>query len=395
MSSDVNTNANTDLTTPPKVFKFHNISKDRILGGKKMKRDVSKHKLQLQVRANSLEDSPEKDETHLILQKYIPIKQKFEGINTSFVETKTCSVNITNLQPRKYKGPEDTGNEKEQQRGGLRLKNISSLLQEPRRSIYNHDVVNLNNSDNQEAPLDLSKRGNQDILPGPGNPLDLSIKPKQDVKIAPKPQSLSNNHIHTNAINGSNINQSSYPAQNSVQPLKFVMIDNKFIFKPLHPQQPSCTISKEENPLSSLVANRSQSNYIGQQISPSTSTASKIAVQVQSPSIASPSQESQSQEPIQMLFLNGHLARVLPRLDCQSDILNRKDEKNDKTKNLSDGNNTISKDCKKHMKKSENMIKTNETITKNGDLFCTFKNIKQIRLNREQQSRRSRQKKKR
>ena len=65
-----------------------------------------------------------------------------------------------------------------------------------------------------------------------------------------------------------------------------------------------------------------------------------------------------------------------------------KDNKqNGKTKKIDEGGH-------KQSKESESMIKTNETITKNGDLFCTFKNVKQIRLIREQQVRRGRQKKK-
>jgi len=30
------------------------------------------------------------------------------------------------------------------------------------------------------------------------------------------------------------------------------------------------------------------------------------------------------------------------------------------------------------------MVKTNETVTKNGDLFCTFKNVKHIKMMKEQ-----------
>ena len=59
---------NADLLSQPKVFKFHNISKDRILGGKKIKKDVSKQKLHLKIRASCLNDSVEKDRTHIILQ---------------------------------------------------------------------------------------------------------------------------------------------------------------------------------------------------------------------------------------------------------------------------------------------------------------------------------------
>ena len=75
MSGDVSSGS-ADLSSPPKVFKFHNISKDRILGGKKIKKDVSKQKLHLKILGNSLEDSREKERTNIILQKYIPIKHR-------------------------------------------------------------------------------------------------------------------------------------------------------------------------------------------------------------------------------------------------------------------------------------------------------------------------------
>ena len=43
---------------------------------------------------------------------------------------------------------------------------------------------------------------------------------------------------------------------------------------------------------------------------------------------------------------------------------------------------------------TELMVKTNETVTKNGDLFCTFKNVKHMKMLKEQQSRRTSKKSK-
>lgn len=377
MSGEVR-DGNADLLSQPKVFKFHNISKDRILGGKKIKKDVSKQKLHLKIRASCLDDSVEKDRTHIILQKYYPIKQKSAEMNANLDEIKTGHVDCTNIQSGKASisivSDIDNSHSK---RGGLRLKNISTLLQEPRKSIHIPDIVNSNHSQHQDTPLDLSKRGNTGApLGGPRKPLDLSNKPKQGVKIAPKHQNLNNskliqsNPIQTNDINSSNWQQSLLLPQNLTQPLKFVMVDKKCISKSLNPQSyeaQTCTKLKQDLPLQ---------NDSVQEISSS------------SKQILSP---VPNQEPIQMLFLNGQLARVLPSLDFQKDLTKcnevKDNKQNGKTKKIDEGGHKLSKE-------SESMIKTNETITKNGDLFCTFKNVKQIRLIREQQVRRGRQKKK-
>ena len=370
-----------DLLSPPKVFKFHNISKDLILGGKRIKKDVSKQKLHLKIRASSIDDSDsvEKERTHIILQKYIPIKQKSLESSADFVETKTGHVDITNIQSEKASISVETDfKNSHSKNGGLRLKNISTLLQEPRNSIHNPDYVNVNHSHLQEAPLDLSNGGSRaGHLDGPRKPLDLRISPKQDVKIAPKPQNLNcSKFLHqTNNIklNGSMSNQT----QNPIQPLKFVMVDKKCILRPLNP--------KPYDAQTCTVLDNFQTTHSGPEIPNSFSPK-------QTPS---PSQSQEIQAPIQMLFLNGQLARVLPSLDSPKDFskcTEVKDSKKESRKSVK--TKTISEGSHKQSKESTSMIKTNETITKNGDLFCTFKNVKQIRLIREQQVRRGRQKKK-
>ena len=377
MSGEVR-DCNADPLSQPKVFKFHNISKDRILGGKKIKKEVSKQKLHLKIRASCLEDSVEKDRTHIILQKYIPIKQKSVEPSADFVETKTGHVDITNIQSEKAPISVETDfKNSHSKNGGLRLKNISTLLQEPRKSIHNPDYVNVNHSHLQEAPLDLSNGGNRTAhLDSPRKPLDLRITPKQDVKIAPKYQNLTGSRfLQTNnfKLNGSNSNQT----QNPIQPLKFVMVDKKCILRPLNPQPydaQTCTVLENVQ---------------------TTHSGPKIPNTVSSKQIPSPIPSQEIQAPIQMLFLNGQLARVLPSQDSQKDFskfTEVKDCKKDSRKNVK--TKTISEGSHKQSKESTSMIKTNETITKNGDLFCTFKNVKQIRLIREQQVRRGRQKKK-
>ena len=207
MSGEVR-DGNADLLSQPKVFKFHNISKDRILGGKKIKKDVSKQKLHLKIRASCLDDSVEKDRTHIILQKYYPIKQKSAEMNANLDEMKTGHVDFTNIQSRKASSSIVSDiDHSHSKRGGLRLKNISTLLQEPRKSIHIPDIVNANHSQHQDTPLDLSKGGNTGApLGGPRKPLDLSNKPKQGVKIAPKHQNLNNSKsIQSNQIQTNNI----------------------------------------------------------------------------------------------------------------------------------------------------------------------------------------------
>ena len=381
MSGEVR-DCNADPLSQPKVFKFHNISKDRILGGKKIKKEVSKQKLHLKIRASCLEDSVEKDRTHIILQKYIPIKQKSVEMNANLDEPKTGHVDCTNIQSDKASisivNDIDNSHSK---RGGLRLKNISTLLQEPRKSIHIPDIVDVNHSHHQDAPLDLSKGGYRTVpLGGPRKPLDLSNKPRQDVKIAPKHQILTNSStIQTNDIKGLNSQQSLLLSQNLTQPLKFVMVDKKCISKPLNPQSyeaQTCTKNKQDILLPLPSQNNFKTNNSVKEI-PSSSKQILSTVP--------------NQEPIQMLFLNGQLARVLPSLDSPKDLTKcnevKDNKQNGKTKKIDVGGH-------KQSKESESMIKTNETVTKNGDLFCTFKNVKQIRLIREQQVRRGRQKKK-
>ena len=391
MSGDVSSGS-ADLSSPPKVFKFHNISKDRILGGKKIKKDVSKQKLHLKILASSLEDSREKERTNIILQKYIPIKQKsVETKSADFVETKTCHSHIAIAQSEKASISVETDLKNSHTKsGGLRLKNISTLLQEPRKSIHIPDVVNVNHSHHQEAPLDLSKRGNRTAqVGGPRKPLDLSAKPKHDVRVAPAPkhQNLTNSEfIQTNNLNlnGSNNKEPSSQTQNPIRPIKFVMVDKKCILRPLNPQSydaQTCTQLKRDGPLSFSLLDNGHTNHADEKIAPESSSSQ----------ITTPIPNKEIQAPIQMLFLNGQLARVLPSSDSSKNLSKcnqvKDNKKHEKTKTIYGGSHNISKE-------SESMIKTNETVTKNGDLFCTFKNVKQIRLIREQQVRRGRNKKK-
>jgi len=136
----------------------------------------------------------------------------------------------------------------------------------------------------------------------------------------------------------------------------------------------------------------------------------------------SPSQTSHAevtkQIPIQMLFYNGNLVQVLPGKQQSLEPTNKTGSlptNLQQTKSCSLPSNVqvrksgkevflIKKDFEASLvpapsvkkvkedgkKSSESMIKTNEKITKNGDLFCTFKNVKHMKFLKEQQAKKYR-----
>ena len=72
-----------------KVFKFHNVSKDVILGNKKVKKDVKRKakKLPPDKIQRRIEESQEKM-AELILKQYIPIRQKRKKESNLFDQTR-------------------------------------------------------------------------------------------------------------------------------------------------------------------------------------------------------------------------------------------------------------------------------------------------------------------
>ena len=104
-----------------------------------------------------------------------------------------------------------------------------------------------------------------------------------------------------------------------------------------------------------------------------------------------------------MVFSDGRLVQVLPRkTGKQQRISEGKERKHSSSSSSSYSGVKLRKDpnqneLKQQAKKKKGtdpdlMVKTNETVTKNGDLFCTFKNVKHIKMLKEQQSRKTQKK---
>merc|ERR1719266_2949212 len=103
-----------------------------------------------------------------------------------------------------------------------------------------------------------------------------------------------------------------------------------------------------------------------------------------------------------MVFSDGRLVQVLPRkTGKQERISDGKERKHSASSSYSEevklrkdpNQNEVKQQTKKKKATDPDlMVKTNETVTKNGDLFCTFKNVKHIKMMKEQ-SRKKTQKK--
>ena len=103
-----------------------------------------------------------------------------------------------------------------------------------------------------------------------------------------------------------------------------------------------------------------------------------------------------------MLFYNGNLVQVLPQkmIANNANAHHKNKLENVHKTNVRGGKKdaginqvALIRQHGEEKRRNESMIKTNETVTKNGDLFCTFKNVKQMKLLKQQQSRKVRQKK--
>ena len=107
MNQDVNVQHETSASTK-RVFKFHNVNREKILGNRKTKREESRKKYLL---SNlSIEEEYRKKKAQLILDQFVPIKQKSPETGPDRLQTSSASA--------------------DSDRRGLRLVNIASL-QEP------------------------------------------------------------------------------------------------------------------------------------------------------------------------------------------------------------------------------------------------------------------------
>jgi len=214
-----------------KVFKFHNVSKDVILGNKKVKKDVKRKakKLPLDKIQRRIEESQEKM-AELILKQYIPIRQKSLPVVNSQTKKHTESISTRKIKNRfGLKLFEENGNKNSNlgeevnvptQRSstesdrppGIRLVDIS-LLKDPKsclpmsknvqeQKISQPKVIEYNSSeppnipspgwanspcqshteDTEDAPLDLRKKRPADYIEEEILPLDLSKKTNNNVE---------------------------------------------------------------------------------------------------------------------------------------------------------------------------------------------------------------------
>ena len=65
-----------DTAARAKIWKIHNVSKDAILGGRRVRREAGGARRRLHTQHRG-EEEPSGKRTQMILKKYIPIKQKF------------------------------------------------------------------------------------------------------------------------------------------------------------------------------------------------------------------------------------------------------------------------------------------------------------------------------
>ena len=316
MSQIVETGENSRLPTV-KTYKFHNVNKDKIFGNKKQKRNTtgSPRKVLLDNKVK-VEDLVGKRE-QLILNKYVPIKQKVlfrPGSEATYLETKKTSDDET----RKETNEAEVNKER-----GLRLVNINNLLSDPCNKFT--DSSN-EQTEMQDQPLDLSRKSTECNNPTQATQLPLDLTLKSDSIAAPPQQ----------------------------QPIQFLLLDKSIIkLVPI-----SHSSSNVNNPTGTS--------------NPTINTSTNLL---------------QSRSPIQLQTLptNSRQSKISMSNGTDHNPNSVNDEKPRKQNALN--KKSVSR------KSTESMVKTNETITKNGSLFCTFKNVKHMNLLREQQAKKSSRKK--
>ena len=406
--------------TQPRVFKFHHISKDNFSGPRRTKKDVSvKRRLQTNCAGES-----RKLKAQIILNKYIPIKQKTVSRSEetkTFIEDVSCDIkNQEKSGPAQLSSGRKTSNDADledsqescqekssenSEKTGLRLVNIANLLKEPDKNdssgpeeqhLCFSDLLSL-----QEAPLDLSRKS--PIASEDSSPLDLSR--------------TSLNFSESEQGNTTELPMKTLPqplpmtpviSQSQSKPLQFVFLDNKNILKvvPQPVVQP-----KIATPLPKITPKLLLPLH---QVKTAPQREQNVVRVSESPSSLPP--EVTKQIPIQMLFCNGNLIQVLPGKHQNLEPINKTatvSSNSNQTKVGSMPSNSRNagtevllskKDFESRLvpksnvkkvkedgrKSSESMIKTNEKITKNGDLFCTFKNVKHMKFLKEQQAKKYR-----
>ena len=364
MSQDVNVAPDNSVASK-RVFKFHNVNQDNIFLGRRQRREETKSKIIIS--SPSIEEQLRRRKAQQILQQFVPIKQKTVENKAILAPVQAQIISAGSKEARR-----------DSEVGGLRLVNIASL-QEPSDKITCLPASKLQ----QESPLDLS---NKRLARSEGEgPLDLTTKPEPaNVEVAVRQEP------------GEPSSPPAPPPPSSNQPIQFLLLKN-VPAKPTNsflnllpstvPPSPSGLIIPSNLPASRPHLREKQRPERDDHLKPETSDCGKV----------------KKQQSLQMVFSDGRLVQVLPRkTGKQQRISDGKERKHSSSSSSSYSGVKLRKDLnqnelKQQAKKKKGtdpdlMVKTNETVTKNGDLFCTFKNVKHIKMLKEQQSRKTQKK---
>ena len=333
MNQDVNVQQDTSASSK-RVFKFHNVNREKILGNRKSKREESRKKCVIP--SLSVEEEYRRKKAQLILEQFVPIKQK---------------------------SPE-TGPGR-----GLRLVNIASLQEPSEISLHPckgqeglPDIPLEIQESPLDLPLDLSKKADA----GDESPLDLSMSTKSEESEA-----------------GTDVKKDFH---NNNQPLQFLLLKNISSNTFLN------LVPSSEQRFTNLLPNIHVKDVKREVLQEDESSESK-----KSRKLAEPVDPM-----VQMALSEGRVVHVLPRRPVKEERISEERARPSRASSSSheelttdQNQNEMKQGRKTKLSGPEMMVKTNETVTKNGDLFCTFKNVKHMKMLREQQSRRTQKKSRR
>lgn len=362
MNQDVNV-LHDHSAASKRVFKFHNVNQDNIFAGRRNRREENKKAIIMS--CPSIEEQMRRRKAEQILQQFVPIKQKSVENKGILAPVQTQIISAGSKEDRRDSEP-----------GGLRLVNIASLQEpsdlgksEKSPNICLPQSSSIPNRFQQESPLDLS---NKDGCEGP---LDLTTKPEGknirpalsvEDKASPEPSSPP-------------------PPPSSNQPIHFLLLKNV----PGKPTNSFLNLQPSSFSPSGVIR---QNNLREKQCS---ELEDHLKLEI------SESGKIKKQQSIQMVLSDGRVVEVLPRKTGGKDRISdgREGKHSSSYSGVKLRKDPNQNEVKQPVKKKKGsgpdlMVKTNETVTKNGDLFCTFKNVKHIKMLKEQQSRKTQKKSK-
>jgi len=362
MNQDVNVTPDNSVASK-RVFKFHNVNEDNIFLSRRQRREETKTKIIIS--SPSIEEQLRRRKAQQILQQFVPIKQKSVENKAILAPVQAQIISAGSKEARR-----------DSEVGGLRLVNIASLQEPSDKVTCSLPASKLQ----QESPLDLSKK-DRTGLTGCEGPLDLTTKPEH-----------SNVDIAARQEPGEPSSPPAPAPPSSNQPIQFLLLKNV----PAKPTNSFLNLLPSTVPPSGLIIpsnlpagrphlREKQRPERDDHLKPETSDCGKI----------------KKQPSLQMVFSDGRLVQVLPRKTGKqqriSDVKERKHSSSSSYSGVKLRKDPNQNELKQQAKKKKGtdpdlMVKTNETVTKNGDLFCTFKNVKHIKMLKEQQSRKTQKK---